>query len=64
VLPFAKLFEERVLRHHQEIASGKGFVSGMGENFFSHVEAMLTPVDVEVGPPKRIPPHEPLDGAT
>lgn len=43
LLPFAELFGERVLRHGDELASGKGFVSGMNKRTDREVEPLLRP---------------------
>jgi hypothetical protein len=43
VLPFAQRFSERVLRHTTELATGKGFVSGMGKDCWSPIEGRLRP---------------------
>jgi hypothetical protein len=55
-MPFAQEFKVRTLKHHEEVASGKGFVSGMGENSWENVEARLQ-ARTEFRPiPVRIPP--------
>jgi len=41
VLPFAQRFGERVLRHATELATGEGFVKGMGADSWSNIETRL-----------------------
>ena len=43
LVPFAKTFAERVLRHTEEIATGKAFATGMGKNSWDNLEARLRP---------------------
>lgn len=43
LVPFAKTFAERVLRHTEEIATGEGFASGMGKDSWENLEARLKP---------------------
>jgi hypothetical protein len=42
-LPFAQRFSERVLRHTTELATGKGFVPGMKQDWTSTIEGRLKP---------------------
>jgi hypothetical protein len=48
LLPFARQFGEAALRHDEELASGKGFVSGMGADSFSDLEDRLKPRTVSL----------------
>ena len=41
-LPFAQRFSDRVLKHPTELATGKGFVPGMGKDPWSPVEGKLS----------------------
>jgi hypothetical protein len=43
VLPFAQRYSERVLRHPTELATGKGFVPGMGKDTWGSIEDRLSP---------------------
>jgi hypothetical protein len=43
VLPFAEKFAELALKHHTEIATGKGFAKGMGRQSFLLMEPRLKP---------------------
>jgi len=52
LLPFARSFGEAALRHDEELASGKGFVSGMGADPFSRLETRLRPRTVPLSMPE------------
>jgi hypothetical protein len=56
-VPFAKEFKTLALKHHEEIASGKAFVSGMGEDSWRDLEDRLRPRTKFNPIPKRIPPE-------
>jgi hypothetical protein len=43
VLPFSARYSERVLRHPKELATGEGFVQGMGKESWYDIEARLMP---------------------
>ncbi len=43
LLPFAQVFGERVLKHQQELLSGKGFARGMDYDDFKNIERRLKP---------------------
>ena len=43
VLPFARVFAERALKHQEELAEGRGFAAGMGKDSWGNIEARLTP---------------------
>jgi len=43
VLPFARLFSERALKHDVELAEGKAFASAMGRDWWTGVEGRLRP---------------------
>ncbi len=47
LLPFANVFSEKVIRHHVELSEGKGFVPGMGKNWYRNVEPKLVPSGVK-----------------
>jgi hypothetical protein len=40
-MPFAESFAERVLRHTDELATGRAFVPGMGANCWREVESRM-----------------------
>jgi hypothetical protein len=61
LLPFAQRFAERVLRHPTELATGEGFVAGMGSNPWSDIESRLTPRS-EAQPPEIERPRLSLVG--
>jgi hypothetical protein len=42
-IPFAQDFAPLAIKHHVEIATGKGFASGMGKNFRTDIERRLKP---------------------
>lgn len=46
LLPFAIVFAERVIKHQSVIAERKGFVSGMGKNWYRDIEEHLKPSGV------------------
>lgn len=41
--PFAEEFSRRVLAHHEELATGRGFVSGLSANSHEDIESRLKP---------------------
>jgi hypothetical protein len=43
LLPFAEEFSALALKHHEEIASGRGFASGLGERFPDDFEKRIQP---------------------
>jgi hypothetical protein len=43
LMPFAKEFAAKVLAHQTEVATGEGFVSGLGANSFEGLESRLRP---------------------
>jgi hypothetical protein len=43
VLPFVERFSQRVLKHPDELATGLGFVSGMGKDDSEEIEGRLEP---------------------
>jgi hypothetical protein len=43
LMPFAKEFAEKALRHDMELATGKGFASGMEADSWTDLEARLRP---------------------
>lgn len=53
--PFAARFAELALKHHEELATGEGFVPGMGAGGWREIESRLRPRTVSFGPPARIP---------
>jgi hypothetical protein len=59
VIPFAELFKERAHRHHEELATGKGFVPGMARSDWDYVESRLQPRELSPPPPhEHVPPEE------
>lgn len=59
LMPFAQRFAKRAIRHNHELASGKAFASGFGEDSWTHIERRIQPVEVLKGPPGRVPPRKP-----
>lgn len=47
VVPFAKEFANRVLRHTNELATGQAFALGMGANCWNDIEQRLRPKQVD-----------------
>jgi hypothetical protein len=47
LLPFATEFSDRALRHQTELATGEGFIAGMGASSFDGLEGRLRPRSVE-----------------
>src|SRR6185312_4115892 len=41
--PFADAFGRLALNHHEELAAGEGFVTGLGENSYTDLEPRLRP---------------------
>ena len=41
MLPFAKSLSLKMLKHHQVLADGKGFVKGMGKDSWRKIEERL-----------------------
>lgn len=56
VVPFMSEFQKRVQRHDEELATGRGFIAGMGATSPLDIEAALRPSTASVGPPLDIPP--------
>jgi hypothetical protein len=46
LLPFADRLAKLALRHQQVLASGRGFVAGMGKNWATKIESRLSPASV------------------
>ena len=46
LIPFSELFAERVLRHPEELATGRAFASGMGADSWQGIESRLRPSSV------------------
>lgn len=65
LVPFAETFAERVLRHPSELATGEGFVTHMGGDMWSPIEARLQPRGSVAKAKRRrlrpAPPPPPLD---
>jgi hypothetical protein len=47
-IPFAERFSQLVLRHPDEVATGLGFISGMGNDSWKDIEGRLRPRPVSV----------------
>jgi hypothetical protein len=54
VVPFTTRFRDRAHKHHEELASGRAFVAGMGRNRWVNVEERMLPSTFSVAPPLRI----------
>jgi hypothetical protein len=46
LMPFSALFAERVLRHPEELATGRAFASGMGADSWRGIESRLRPANI------------------
>lgn len=49
VRPFSQVFSQLVLKHHEVLASGKGFAPGMGKNSWTEIERRLRPRRISSG---------------
>jgi hypothetical protein len=59
IAPFAEQFRVLAHKHHEELATGKGFISGMGAESWENLEARLRPItSLPSPPPMRIPPRK------
>jgi len=59
LMPFAQRFAELTVQHNHELATGKAFASGLGENSWTNIEQRMRPVEIRKGPPARLPPRKP-----
>lgn len=46
LIPFGRLFAQRVLRHPTELATGSGFVPGMGQDSWRQIESRMQAASV------------------
>ena len=54
-MPFANEFARLAVRHNQELASGRAFASGFGDDSWTNIEQRIRPEKIEKGPPRRFP---------
>jgi hypothetical protein len=55
--PFADQFRVRAHRHHEELVTGKGFISNLSPSAFTNIESRLQPREPSPPPPSA---HAPL----